>query len=108
MAQNLNQIDVGQSGGAWLDDTGVFTPPTGKVITAINVVTAATFTTLTPSNSAGTYYPGTSVTSTAAGNGLNSEAIVSGDSFPVGQWLYGRWSACTLAGGSVFVYFSEE
>ena len=108
MAQNLSQIDIGQSGGAWLDDTDAFTPPTGKVITAINVVTAATFTTLTPSNNTGTFYPGTSVTATAAGNGANAEAIVSGDSFPVGQWLYGRWSACTLAGGSVFLYFSEE
>ncbi len=76
MAQNLNQIDVGQSGGAWLDDTGAFTPPTGKVITAINVVTATTFTTLTPSNDAGTHYPGTTKVATAAGNGLNAEAIV--------------------------------
>jgi hypothetical protein len=107
MAHNMNQIDIGQSGGAWLDDTGEFTPPTGKVVAAINVVTAATFTALTPANDVGTYYPGTSVTATAAGNGANAEAIVSGDSFPVGQWIYGRWSAITLAGGSVLVYFTE-
>ena len=108
MANSIGQIDVGQGGGAWLDDTGAFTPPTGKVIVAINVVTATTFTTLTPSNEVGTHYPGTTKVSTAAGNGVNAEAIVAGDSFPVGQWLYGRWSACTLAGGSVFLYFGEE
>jgi len=109
MAQNLNQIDVGQSGGAYLDDTGAFTPPTGKVITAINVVAADTsFTTLTPANNVGNYYPGTAVTATAAGNGLNAEAIAAADNFPAGQWIYGRFSACTLADGAVFLYFSEE
>jgi len=109
MAQQVNQIDVGQSGGAYLDDTGAFTPPTGKVIVAINVVAADTsFTTLTPANNVGTYYPGTSVTATAAGNGANAEAIASGDNFPVGQWIYGRFSACTLADGAVFLYFGEE
>ena len=108
MAYNATQIDIGQSGGAWIDTTDVFTPPTGKVVAAINVVTAATFTTLTPANDGGTYYPGTAVTATAAGNGTNAAAIVSGDSFPVGQWIYGRWSAVDLAGGSVFVYFAEE
>ena len=41
MAQNTSQIDSGQTGGAWLDTTDSFTPPTGKVVTAINVVTAA-------------------------------------------------------------------
>ena len=109
MAQQVNQIDVGQSGGAYLDDTGAFTPPTGKVIVAINVVAGNTsFTTLTPANNVGTYYPGTSVTATAAGNGANAEAIASGDNFPVGQWIYGRFSACTLADGAVFLYFGEE
>jgi hypothetical protein len=109
MAQQVNQIDVGQSGGAYLDDTGAFTPPTGKVIVAINVVAANTsFTTLTPANNVGTYYPGTAVTATAAGNGANAEAIASGDNFPAGQWIYGRFSACTLADGAVFLYFGEE
>ena len=109
MAQQVNQIDVGQSGGAYLDDTGAFTPPTGKVIVAVNVVAANTsFTTLTPANAVGTYYPGTAVTATAAGNGVNAEAIASGDNFPAGQWIYGRFSACTLADGSAFLYFAQE
>jgi hypothetical protein len=109
MAYNIPQIDIGQGGGAYLDDTGAFVPPTGKVITAVNVVAANTsFTTLTPANAVGTYYPGTAVTATAAGNGANAEAIVSGDNFPAGQWIYGRFSACTLADGAVFLYFGEE
>ena len=108
MAKNFGQIDIGQSGGAYLDDTGAFTPPTGKDVVAINVVAANTsFTLLTPDNSVGSYYPGTSVTATAAGNGLNAEAIASGDNFPAGQWIYGRFSAVTLADGSAFLYFGE-
>ena len=109
MAHNMSQIDIGQAGGAYLDTTDAFTPPTGKVIVAINVVTADTsFTTLTPANDVGNYYPGTSVTASAAGNGTNAQAIVNSDNFPVGQWIYGRFSACTLADGSAFVYFGEE
>ena len=111
MGYNLGGlINYGQSGGAYLDDTGVFVAPTGKVIVAINVVlTNTSFTTLTPSNDAGsnTYHIGTTVTSAATGNGANAEAIVVADNFPTGQWIYGRWSACTLLDGAVFLYFGE-
>ena len=111
MAYNAAQIDFGQAGGTYLDDDGVFTPPTGKVIAAINVVaTNTSFTTLTPANDAGsnTYHIGTTVTAAATGNGANAEAIASGDNFPQGQWIYGRFSACTLADGAVFLYFAQE
>jgi len=109
MAQNLNQIDIGQSGGAFINDTGAFTPPTGKVVTAIQIVTDnSTFATLTPVNSDGLHYPGTSVVATAVGNGLNAEAIGS-DAFPEGMIIYGRFSAITLGSSSaVIAYFSEE
>ena len=112
MAYNAAQIDFGQAGGAYLDDTGAFTPPTGKVIVAVNVVANNTsFTTLTPvgdNRGNNVYHIGTVVTAAATGNGLNAEAIASGDNFPAGQWIYGRWSACTLADGSVFLYFADE
>ena len=111
MAQNINQIDVGQGGGAYLDDAGVYVAPTGKVIVAINVVLNNTsFTTLTPTNDTGsnTYHIGTAVTAAATGNGVEAKPIVEGDNFPVGQWIYGRWSACTLDDGAVFLYFANE
>ena len=111
MAQNIPQIDVGQSGGTYLDDTGAFTPPTGKVVVAINIVTANTsFTTLTPSNDTGnnTYHIGTTGTAAAAGNGVNAEVIIEADNFPAGQWIYGRWSAVTLDDGAAFLYFANE
>jgi len=109
MALNQNQIDIGQGGGAYLDDTGAFTPPTGKVVTAIYIVTANTsFALLTPDNKDGLHYPGTSVVATAAGNGANAEAIAEADNFPADMWIYGRFTAITLADGAIFAYFSEE
>ena len=110
MAHNMMQIDIGQSGGAWLDDTGAFVPPTGKVVVAINVHTATKFAVLTAANDIGNYYPGDAVTATAAGNGVHAEAIAvggSGDEFAAGLWIYGRWSAVTLNAGKVFLYFAE-
>ena len=43
-----------------------------------------------------------------AGNGVNAEAIIEADNFPAGQWIYGRWSACTLDDGAAFLYFADE
>ena len=109
----INSTEVsygfGQMGSAYLDDTDAFTPPTGKVIVAISIIAEAKFTLLTPSNDtpSNTYYAGTSVTAAATGNGANAEAIASGDAFPRGLTIYGRWSACTLADGTAVLYFGE-
>ena len=109
MAQNLNQIDIGQSGGAYLSDTDVFTPPTGKIVTAIYILDSATkFDKLLSPTADALYYAGTSVTSTAAGNGTNAEKIPTATTFPEGTWLYGRYITVQLGAGSVFLYFSEE
>ena len=40
-------------------------------------------------------------------NGVNAEAIIEADNFPAGQWIYGRWSACTLDDGAAFLYFAD-
>jgi len=109
MAQNLNQIDIGQSGGAYLSDTAVFTPPTGKVVTAVYVLDSATkFSKLEGATADALHYPGTTVTSTAAGNGTNADKIPTGTTFPEGTWIYGRYETVQLGDGSVFLYFSEE
>ena len=109
----INSTEVsygfGQMGSAYLDDTGAFTPPTGKVVVAITIIDEAKFTLLTPVNDTGssTCFPGTTVVATAVGNGLNAEAIASADAFPTGATIYGKWSACTLASGTVILYFGE-
>ena len=110
MAYNAAQIDFGQAGGAYLNDTDAYTQPTGKVIAYIEVVAAnTTFDTLTPSNDTGsnTYHLGTSVTAAATGNGVNAVAL-SSENFAVGQKFYGRWSAVTLTDGAIIMYFAQE
>tara|TARA_R100000234_G_scaffold114339_1_gene89416 strand:+ start:16 stop:345 length:330 start_codon:yes stop_codon:yes gene_type:complete len=109
MAQNLNQIDIGQSGGAYLNDTDVFTPPTGKVVTAVYVLDNATkFSKLVGAAADALHYPGTTIVAGAAGNGTNAEKIPTATTFPVGTWIYGRYDTVQLGAGSVFLYFSEE
>ena len=109
MAYNAAQIDFGQAGGAYLNDTDAYTPPTGKVIAYIEVVAEATFNLLTPSNDTGsnTYHLGTTVVAAATGNGANAVAFSSED-FPVGAKFYGRWSAVTLTDGAIIMYFAQE
>ena len=105
----INSTEVaygfGQLGSGYLDDTGALTPPTGKVIVAIQVIADAKFTTLTADTAQGNDAAFIGTAAQVAGNGANSEAIASGDLFGKGTTLYGRWTACTLASGTVVVYY---
>tara|TARA_R110002073_G_scaffold63577_1_gene159256 strand:- start:333 stop:668 length:336 start_codon:yes stop_codon:yes gene_type:complete len=111
MAYNASQIDFGQAGGAFLNDTGEFVAPTGKVVVAINVAGAdTTFARITQSNDTGsnTYHIGTSVVAAAVGNGVNAEGIADDVVFQPQQWIHGRFTAVTLGAGAVFLYFGQE
>jgi len=115
---NLEQGNLHQLGGAFLNTTNAFVPPTGKVVVKIEFFAATKFTTLTPANELGsnTYHIGTSVVGddtnyAIEGNGTNAVALVAGNSgteFTAGKVLYGRWSAVTLhTGGAVIMYFGQ-
>ena len=117
---NLEQGNLYQLGGAYLNDTDAFVPPTGKVVVKIEFLAETKFTTLTPVNDAGsnTYHIGTSVASISnssnnlavEGNGTNAVALAAGNSgtaFADGKILYGRWSAVTLNTGTVIMYFGQ-
>jgi len=108
VGSNIPQLDIGQGGGTFLTGTGAFTPPTGKVVVAIQVHTQAAFTTLTASNDTGsnTYHIAKTVVNGAAGNGSGASDLGT-NALAVGTWIYGRWSAVTLSGGKVFLYFAE-
>jgi len=114
---NLEQGNLYQLGGAFLDTTNAFVPPTGKVVVKIEFFATTKFTTLTPANELGsnTCHIGTSVVAddtnyAIEGNGTNAVALVAGNSgteFTAGKILYGRWSAVTLNTGSVIMYFGQ-
>ena len=105
----INSTEVaygfGQLGSGYLDDTDALTPPTGKFIVAINVIANAKFTTLTADTSQGNDAAFIGTAAQVTGNGTNSEAIAAADEFGKGTTLYGRWTACTLASGTVVVYY---
>jgi len=105
----INSTEVsygfGQLGSGYLNDTGALTPPTGKVIVAINVIANAKFTTLTADKTQGNDATFISTGAQADGNGANSEAIAAADEFGKGTTLYGRWLGCELASGIVVVYY---
>jgi len=92
-------------GSGFVDDTGAFTPPTGKVIVAVQFISDSTITTLTAINDGDEAYFGTGTQT--ANNGANSEAIDSGNTFPAGVTVFGRYSALTLATGSAIAYFGH-
>ena len=107
----INSTEVaysfGQLGSGYLDDTGALTPPTGKVIVAITIIDNAKFTTLTADTAQGNDAAFIGTANQVNGNGPNSEAIAAADLFAKGITLYGRWTACTLASGTVVVYYGE-
>ena len=85
-----NNIALGQVGCLFEDGTDAIS---GKKIVAITFLEDCIFTTLTPESSD---YIGT-----ASGNG---DAIDTSNTFPQGVTIFGRWTAFTLASGSVVAY----
>ena len=88
--QESQNASLGQNGCLFEDGT---TAISGKKIIAIQFIADSTFTTLTPESA--------SYVGTASGNG---DAIDSSNSFPAGVVIFGRWTAFTLASGSVIAY----
>ena len=103
MAYNIPQIDIGQAGGTYLDDTGVYVAPTGKVIVAITMLADTVFNAtngLVADNdgAAGLEYVGTDVAAHDAALSPDlGESGVGGQvadtiTFPKGVTIYGRWT----------------
>ena len=107
----INSTEVsysfGQLGSGFVADTGAFTPPTGKVIVGIQFVTDSVFSLLTADtdNTDDVSFAGTATQ--IAQNGTNSDAVTGSITFPAGMTIVGRWTAATLASGSVIYYFGQ-
>ena len=105
----------------WVDDGNAETPGRGNYFCAIEVIAAATFDQLiskkiaeydTDTDSSGSINASDvpsdnsiwmNTEDTDAGN-----TVVSGDSFPAGTILYGKWTKFELAGGKVIAYESYD
>ena len=126
MGYNMSSdIALGQLGSGFVDDTGAFLPPTGKVVIAITFMSDLKFSALTaelpsdatfkgPQTSAGVAEANSfgTVTQTAANGtqaGTTGYSVAAGNVFPKGLTIYGRWKGFTLSvadsTGGVIVYF---
>jgi len=120
-----SDIALGQLGSGFVDDTGAFLPPTGKVVIAITFMSDLKFSALTaelpsdatfkgPQTSAGVAEANSfgTVTQTAANGtqaGTTGYSVAAANVFPKGLTIYGRWKGFTLSAadstGGVIVYF---
>ena len=137
----INSTEVaygfGQMGSIFQDTTAVTTPPVGKCIIAIQFLEDTMFTALVAQTkmkidgtvsgdeygkaldtSMGLEFPGTAAAAhnASAGSettvtGANGTAIASGDRFPKGLTIFGRWISFTLNDdpilGSVIAYLGD-
>ena len=90
----------------WVDDTNAETPGRGNYFCAIECITATTFTALISEkidDDSDGEAADVSIYINTEGTDAGT-AIVSGDTFPVGTILYGKWTSFTLNSGSVVAY----
>ena len=87
-----NQMAFGQHGSAFIDgDSGAYSPPTGKVVVAIQFLADATLNALTPETTSDCFGVATS-----SGQGTNHNLVANNNIFPKGITVYGRWTQVRL------------
>ena len=107
MGNNIGMDQLGQFGRGFSDEAVEVTPPSGKVIVAIQFLDAAVLSTLVAAtdNPEAAYF---SHTTAVAGNGAGAAETDAATSFPAGITIYGRWTSFTppasTAGGVIFYF----
>jgi len=116
-----SDISLGQLGSGFVDNTGAFLPPAGKVIVAITFMSDLTFSALTaelptdatfkgPQTSAGVAETNCiGIATQTAANGADSQVVDTSNKFPKGITIYGRWKQLRLqttdTTGGVIAYY---
>jgi|TARA_Y100000310_G_scaffold333653_1_gene411635 hypothetical protein len=90
-------IQLGQTGSAYLSDTDTYTPQSGKVVVAIQVIDDCAF-------GNGMVAESTDFTDNDTAEGGTDADVFGGEAFPAGVTIYGRWTAVALASGAVMLY----
>ena len=111
----INSTEVsysfGQLGSGYLDDTDVFSPPTGKVIIGIQFLQDTELANLVADTTQGNDAAFFSFTAVSDGNGSNADELENTALFPAGMTIYGRWTEVQLkvsqSDGGIICYFGE-
>ena len=98
----INSTEVsygfGQLGSGFCDTTGAFTPPSGKVIVAIQFLADTTLGGVVADTAQGNDAAFFSHTAAVTGNGGGADSTDSSTGFPKGLTIFGRWTSVTLSG----------
>ena len=114
MGYNMSSdISLGQLGSGFVDNTGAFLPPSGKVVVAITFMSDLKFSALTAELPADATFKGPinadgdgetnsfgTVTQTDANGtqaGTTGYSVAAANVFPKGLTIYGRWKGFTLS-----------
>jgi hypothetical protein len=87
-------VALGQSGSALLDNGESISSLGSKNVIAITMLEDTTFTTLTQTSASGT----------GTGTSTHGNSVVNTDVFPAGVTIYGEWSAVTVNAGLCIAY----
>ena len=99
-AGEAGNLGLGQAGSAYLSDASTYTPQSGKVVIAIQVIDDCAF-------GNGMVSESTNFTDNdTAEAGTNADTF-SGEGFPAGVTIYGRWTAIALVSGAVMLYMGS-
>ena len=90
-------IGLGQGGSAYFNGTNTYTPQSGKVVIAIQVIDDCVFSSATVAESADFTDQDTPE------SGDNADAFGT-DTFPAGITIYGRWTNIDVTQGAVIAY----
>lgn len=101
----------GQLGSGFVDTTGAFTPPTGKVIVAITFLADTSLAGLVADTAQGNDAAFFGTAAAVTGNGGGADSVSSTQVFKAGITIYGRWTSVTLnaadSDGGIICYFGE-
>tara|TARA_R100001244_G_C5077920_1_gene113118 strand:+ start:156 stop:485 length:330 start_codon:yes stop_codon:yes gene_type:complete len=96
-----NNLGLGQVGSAYFNGTNTYTPQSGKVVIAIQVIDDCVFSSATVAES-------TDFTDQDTAEGGTNADVFGTDTFPAGVTIYGRWTAVQLTtAGAVMLYMGS-
>ena len=91
-------INLGKAGVSFLTGTSTYTPPSGQIVVAIQIVEESLFDSA-DATTADSDWP----TDAQGGPGTNSSPI-NQTTMPQGLTVFGRWKTVALDSGSAFLY----
>jgi len=91
--QEAQNAAMGQAGSVFLDTASTDFIPTNGVVVAITMITDCAFEFLTGEGGDGS---GTYINRIGDGYESQGDALGSGDSFPAGMTIYGRWTTVSV------------